>query len=91
MRKLTAIIAALGFLGTTSLTPVFAAPVVGTAVKSDDLSTAEKKKSTKAKPKKKGAEAITIQDEMTAASEKKKAKAKPKKKGAGIVLYRIAA
>ena len=52
MRKLTAIIAALGFLGSTSLTPVFAAPVPGTVVKSDDLSAAKKKK------KKKGAEII---------------------------------
>ena len=80
MRKLTAIIAALGFLGSTSLTPVFAAPVPGTIVKSDDLSTAGKKKK-----KKKGAEVI-INDEMTAAGKKKK-----KKKGAELILYRIAA
>jgi hypothetical protein len=32
MRKLTAIITALGFLGSTSLTPVFAAPAVDTVV-----------------------------------------------------------
>jgi hypothetical protein len=81
MRKLTAIIAAIGFLGSTSLTPVFAAPVHGTVVKSDDLSTAGKKKK-----KKKGAELTITQDEMTAAGKKKK-----KKKGAEIILYRVAA
>jgi hypothetical protein len=81
MRKLTAIIAALGFLASTSLTPVFAAPAVDTAVKNDDLSTAGKKKK-----KKKGAEVITTQDEMTTAGKKKK-----KKKGAEIILYRVAA
>ena len=80
MRKLTAIITALGFLGSTSLTPVFAAPAVAPVVKSDDLSTAGKKK------KKKGAELTIIQDEMTSAGKKKK-----KKKGAEIILYRIAA
>ncbi|MFL5089497.1 MAG: hypothetical protein ACJ8D7_03905 [Xanthobacteraceae bacterium] len=78
MRKLTAIIAALGFLGSTSLTPVFAAPVPGPVVKSDDLSAAKKKK------KKKRAEVI-VNDEMTTAKKKKK------KKGAEIILYRIAA
>ena len=99
MRKLTAIAVALGFLASTSLTPVFAGPAVNSVVKSDDLSTAGKKK------KKKGAEVITIQDEMTAAGKKKKKKGaevitiqdemtaagkKKKKKGAEIILYRVA-
>ena len=52
MRKLTAIIAALGFLATTSLTPVFAAQAIDTPAKSDDLSAA-KKKAKKAKKAKK--------------------------------------
>ena len=50
MRRITAIIAALGFLGTTMLTPVFAAQAIDTPAKSDDLSAAKKK----AKKAKKG-------------------------------------
>src|SRR6266508_1518371 len=95
MRKLTAIITALGFLGSTSLTPVFAAPAVDTVVKSDDLSTAWKKK------KKKGAEGI-VNDEMTTDGKKKKktkgaeltisdemtaAKKKNKNKGAEVITF----
>ena len=49
MRKIIATIAALGFLGTTSLTPVLAASIDGTAP-SADLSAAKKKKK-KAAPK----------------------------------------
>jgi hypothetical protein len=100
MRKLTAIITALGFLGSTALTPVIAAPALAPAAKSDDLSAAKKKK------KKKGAEMTITQDEMTGAKKKKKkkgaeltitqdemtgAKKKKKKKGAELILYRIAA
>ncbi len=59
MRKLVAIAAALGFLATTSLTPVMAAPAIGGGmgtVKSDDLSAA-KKKAKKAKKSTKKQEA----------------------------------
>ena len=66
MRKLTAIIAALGFLASTSLTPIYAAPAVDTVVKNDDLSAAKKKKK-----KKKGAEVI-VNDDLTAAKKKPK-------------------
>ena len=48
MRKIIATIAALGFLGTTSLTPVLAASANGAAP--TDLSAAKKKKK-KAAPK----------------------------------------
>ena len=47
MRKLTAIIAALGFLGSTSLTPVLAAPSLDAA--SIDMSAQKKIKRVKAK------------------------------------------
>ena len=50
MRKIIATIAALGFLGTTSLTPVIAAASVDGTAPSNDLSAAKKKKK-KAAPK----------------------------------------
>ena len=87
MRKLTAIIAALGFLATTSLTPVYAAQAFDTPAKSDDLSAAKKKAKKKGKKAKKTAE-LTIADDLSAAKKKKK---KAKKKAASVILYRIAA
>ena len=81
MRKFTAIIAALALLGTTSLTPIAAAPSGDLAVKNDDFSAAKRSK----KAKKKKAE-VTVTDELSAAKRKKKAK---KKKAE--ILYSIAA
>src|ERR1700720_3397153 len=66
MRKLIAIIAAVGLFGSTSL-PVVAAPALGGVVKSDDLSAAKKKKSKKAS-KKKAELAVT---DLSAAKKKK--------------------
>src|SRR4051794_26077829 len=82
MRKFTAIVTALGFLGTTSLTPVFAAPTIDTPAKSDDLSAAKKKtkKPAKKKAKKKKMGELTISDDLSAAKKKKKPAKKGKKK-----------
>ena len=74
MRKFVSIIAALGFLGTTSLTPVFAAPMIDGVAKSDDLSAAKKKK--KAKKAKKKMSELAISDVSAAKKKKKKAKKK---------------
>jgi len=56
MKKITAIIAALGFLGSTMLTPVAAATSNG-IFKSDDFSAAKKKAKKKKAKKKKGKKA----------------------------------
>src|SRR4051812_32144917 len=58
LRKFTAIVAALGFLASTSLTPVLAAPSLDTPLKSDDLSAAKKKKPAKKAKKKKMGELV---------------------------------
>ena len=47
MRKLIAIIVAIGFIGSTTLSPVTAAPAAQGIVKSDDLSAAKAKKAKK--------------------------------------------
>jgi hypothetical protein len=52
MRKIIATIAALGFLGTTSLTPVLAAASIDGTAPSDDLSAAKKKAKKKVHKKK---------------------------------------
>jgi hypothetical protein len=52
MRKLTAVVAALGLLGTASLTPVFAAPADDGAAKTDAAAPAKPKKATASKAKK---------------------------------------
>jgi hypothetical protein len=98
MRKLTAIIAALGLLGSTSLIPVAAAPAGDTVVKSDDFSAAKKKKkkmkkAKKAKKSKKKMSEIVANDDFSAMAHEKKAKkkAKKKKKADAVILYRIAA
>ena len=83
MRKLIAIIAAIGFIGSTSLPSMNAAQAKPGVAKSDDLSAAAKKK---AKKKAKKAE-VTVTDLSAAA--KKKAKKKAKK--AELIEYRIAA
>ncbi len=90
MRKIIATIAALGFLGTTSLTPVLAASIDGTAP-SNDLSAAAKKKKKKAAPKEEKKTELLSSD-VSAAAKKKKKKAAPKEeKKSSIILYRIAA
>ena len=78
MRKITAIIAALGFLGTTMLTPVAAATSEGIA-KSDDFSAAKKKAKKKKAKKKAKKDAALVSSDLSAAK-KKKAKKKAKKK-----------
>ena len=89
MRKMTAIAAALGFLVTTSLTPVVAAPAIDTGT-TTDLSAAKKKakkSAKKAKAKKKKAAELSEVTDLSAAKKKakkgKKAKAKSKKKKMG--------
>ena len=104
MRKPIAILAALGFLGATSL-PAVSAPATTGVVKSDDLSAAKKKAK---KAKKKKAE-LTVTDLSAAKKKAKKAKKKAelsvvtdlsaakkkakkaKKKAENVILYRIAA
>jgi len=75
MRKPIAILAALGFLGATSL-PTMAAPASTGVVKNDDFSAAKKK----AAPKKKKKSELTSTDISAA-----------KKKADNMILYRIAA
>jgi flagellar biosynthesis component FlhA len=102
MRKLVAIAAALGFLATTSLTPVMASPAIGGGmgtVKSDDLSAAKKKakkkKAKKAKKAKKKMSSVMTED-LSSAKKKAKKKAKKskkkaaKKKMSSVIEYRIA-
>jgi hypothetical protein len=87
MRKLTAIIAALGLLASTSLTPVYAgATSTDTGVKSDDLSAA-KKKAKKAK-KKKSELAVT---DLSAAKKKAKKAKKAKKKKSELAVTDLSA
>ena len=104
MRKLIAILAAIGFIGTTTLSPVLAAQATPGVAKSDDLSAAKKKakkKSKKAeltvtdlsaakkKAKKKAKKAeLTNVTDFSAAKKKAKKKAK---KAENVILYRIAA
>src|SRR5436305_11961982 len=86
MRKLIAIIAAVGLFGSTSL-PVVAAPALGGVVKSDDLSAAKKKKSKKAAKKK--AELAVVTD--LSAAKKKKTKKTAKKKAELAVVTELSA
>ncbi|HET9903320.1 MAG TPA: hypothetical protein VFQ27_06420 [Xanthobacteraceae bacterium] len=92
MRKLTAVIAALGLLGSTSLVPAFAASASG-GIEQADLSSAAKKKAKKAKTAKKakrGAKAMpqprpqkqgaVNATDLSAAAKKKKAKKSRAKK-----------
>ncbi|MPZ58784.1 MAG: hypothetical protein GEU91_20285 [Rhizobiales bacterium] len=104
MRKLIAIAAALGFLGATSLTPVFAAPA-GNGMTATDFSAQAKKKKAKKSSKKKPAKKMEKKSSLTvtdiSAQEKKAAKKKAKKsskkkpakmeKKSGVILYQIAA
>ena len=83
MRKLIAIIAAIGFIGSTTLSPVIAAQATQGVVKSDDLSAAKKGKS-----KKKAKKAELLSTDLSAA---KKGKSKKKAKKAELIEYRIAA
>jgi hypothetical protein len=81
VRKLTAIVAALGFLASTNLTPVWAAPATGTGFKSDDLSAAKKKKpAAKKKYAKKKMSELTLSSDFSAAKKKKPTKKKYAKK-----------
>ena len=52
MRKLIAIVAAIGFIGTTTVSPMFAAQTAPSVVKNDDFSAAAAKKKAKKKAKK---------------------------------------
>lgn len=99
MRKLVAIAAALGFLGTTSLTPVQAAPAGDLGFKSEDFSAQKKKakkaaKKSKKKAKKKDVSSVQTSEDLSAQKKKakkaKKAK-KPAKKQSNLIVYRIAA
>ena len=85
MRKLIALIAAAGFIGSTTLSPVIAAPATPGVTKSDELSAAAKSKK---KSKKKKAEIVAT--DVSAAAKSKK-KAKKQKKADNVILYRIAA
>ena len=83
MKTLSTMIAALGLLGFTSLTPAVAA-TGSDIVKGDELSAAKKKaKKSKAKKADLGITEFT--------SAKKKAKKSKAKKADSIILYRIAA
>ena len=98
MRKLIAVIAALGILGTAGVSPGFAALSFDPVVKNDDLSAAKhmkkKKKKMKAK-KKKGKKMMQLAPSDLSAMahvKKKKKKAKAKKKmSEAVIVYRIAA
>ena len=83
MRKLIAIVAAIGFIGSTTLSPVTAAPASQGVVKSDDLSAAKK-----GAKKKKAKKAELISTDLSAA---KKGAKKKKAKKAELIEYRIAA
>ena len=82
MRKITAIITALGFLGSTMLTPVVAATANGITKTTDEFSSegktakkkTKKKKSKKKKGKKKAAPKKTYSDHRSVGGEKKKKK-----------------
>ena len=95
MYKFIGLIAALGLLGATSLTPVAAAPtakggVMNSTLSIDDFSAHKKKAKKKAKKKssKKKADPkmmekkSSLSTDLSAAEEKKKAKKKAKKKSA---------
>ena len=58
MRKLIAVIAAIGFIGSTTLSPVIAAQATPGVAKSDEFSAAAKKKGKKAKKSKKAENVI---------------------------------
>jgi hypothetical protein len=86
MRKLIAIMAALGFLGATSLTPVVAAASVDKPATSDEVSAQKKAKKAKKAMKKKAKKAKKAKKPA-----KKRAKKPMKKKADAVILYRIAA
>jgi hypothetical protein len=103
MRKFIAIVAALGFLGTTSLTPVLAASALD-STKTDTSSAGKKdkkaaKKSTKktAKKGKKAGKTIAKKGKKSGKKVAKKSNKKPgakkanKKTADATILYRIAA
>ena len=90
MRKLIAIIAAIGFIGSTTLSPVLAAQATPGVAKSDEFSAAAKKKGKKSAKKAKKAELIAT-DISAAAKKKGKKSAKKMKKADNVILYRIAA
>jgi hypothetical protein len=102
MYKFIGLIAALGMLGATSLTPVAAAPTAKAGIKNsalsvDDFSAAKKKKKKKSAKKKVDATKSYMSTEPAAgdkkATKKKKSKKKKKtsKKATDLILYRIAA
>ncbi|HEY0569584.1 MAG TPA: hypothetical protein VGD13_15865 [Xanthobacteraceae bacterium] len=77
MRKLTAIIAALGFLGATSLTPVLAAsPTDNGSVEFSAQKKAKKAKRVKVKTAKKRTADLQISQDLSAQKKAKRAKAK---------------
>jgi hypothetical protein len=78
MRKIISAIVALGFLGTTSLTPVLAAASIDGTAPSDDLSAAKKKAKKKVVKKKKAKKKV----HKKKVHKKKKAKKVVKKKAA---------
>jgi hypothetical protein len=86
MRKITAIVVALGFLTSVSL-PAFATPAVNGIVKSDELSAKKKKKKDSMKKDEKKSD-LGLTD-LSAKKKKKKDTKKDEKKSE--ILYRIAA
>jgi hypothetical protein len=60
MRKLIAIIAAIGFIGSTTLSPVLAAQATPGVAKSDEFSAAAKKKGKKSAKKSKKADNVIL-------------------------------
>src|SRR4051812_13785280 len=83
MRKITAIITALGFLSSTMLTPVVAATVSGVTKTTDEFSAegkkakkkkTKKKKAKKKKAKKAPAKTTALTTDLSAAKKKKKKK-----------------
>ena len=95
MKKITAVIAALGFLATTSLTPVMAAASIDAPVKNEDLSSAKKKMKGKKKMMKKKKKISELAPTELSAAKMKKGKKKmmmmKKKKMSNVIEYRIAA
>ena len=101
MYKFIGLIAALGLLGATSLTPVAAAPTAKDGVKNstlsiDDLSAAKKKKKKKSAKKKVDAKksdmtALAAGEKKATKKKKSKKKKKASKKKTDLILYRIAA
>lgn len=86
MRKLTAIVAALGLLGTATLTPVLAAPASDGVTKTDFSSAKKKAKKSKHKKMKMKKGMKGMDHSALPASEPSSAK-----KASSAIVYRVAA